>query len=361
MTGPADTFGQKDTAITNIILNHLLSEREGLGLLAPTARTGLAAAAGDTASWFAGEEHFEDRIFDYLGQRCDHHLGKERWSWSLRLTYGRHLWPVGADPATVAREMVERLDLSAIVAAPALDYLGVGSAHGVLDASGTPVQISGAQPHQFGYAVVVAYATDGNGLIVERINRRREMLGAAPLLIAVPLREMARKYIHLPTTAEAEQSMSQDAQDHGYLTAGWQTRFGYGGAYARIPTVGGTPLLEAEMADALAAELLKDQGDMLLRMDWQEIGIATAIDNYAELGGWHANAEFILGWRIPFGAERPAHFPPPIYAPNGPSSAPDAAAQGSNASELEALLGPVYQEPPPQPRRRTWWPFRPRA
>ena len=48
MTGPADTFGEKETAITNIILNHHLSEREGLGLLAPTARTGLAAAAGDS-------------------------------------------------------------------------------------------------------------------------------------------------------------------------------------------------------------------------------------------------------------------------------------------------------------------------
>ena len=41
----------------------------------------------------------------------------------MRLIYGRHLRPVGADPATVAREMVERLDLPAIVAAPALDYL----------------------------------------------------------------------------------------------------------------------------------------------------------------------------------------------------------------------------------------------
>ncbi len=96
-----------------------------------------------------------------------------------------------------------------------MDYLGLGSSCGILDDLGTPVQVSGGQPHGFGYAMVIAYATDGSGMIVDRINKQRERVGVAPLTISVPLREMARKYIGLTTADESGQSLSRDVQDFG--------------------------------------------------------------------------------------------------------------------------------------------------
>ena len=191
MTEPSDAFSEKETAILDIILDHILSARERQGLPAPTSVTGFSAAAGDTATWFAGEEDFEDAIYDYLRQRCVHHLGSPLPIWTLRLVYGRHVWPADTEPSAIARDMSEWLNLSEILDAPALDYLGIGSSYGILDESGSPVQVSGGQPHRFGYAVVIAYATDGSGILVDRINMQRELVGAAPLRISRPLQEMA--------------------------------------------------------------------------------------------------------------------------------------------------------------------------
>ena len=361
MTEPSDVFSEKETAILAIILDHILSARERQGLPAPTAVTGFSAEAGDTATWFAGEDDFEDAIYDYLRQRCVHHLGNPLPIWTLRLVYGRHVWPADTEPSAIARDMSEWLNLSEILDAPALDYLGIGSSYGILDESGSPVQVSGGQPHRFGYAVVIAYATDGSGILVDRINMQRELVGAAPLRISRPLKEMARKYIGLPTADEAGNSLLQDVQDYGYLTEGLRARIHYNGVYTKLSASGETPILEEEVADALALELLNQAGPTLVRSDWQDIGIATAIRNYPELGGLAANAEFVIGWLIPFDAERPAHFPPPIYPIGGPSSPPDTMAQPTNEAELDRLLGPAYQEEPPEPRRRPWWPFGPRT
>ena len=340
MAEPLDVFREKEDVISDIILRHILDERQRLGLSEPRPLTGFSAAAKDTALWFAAEEDFDDKIQDYLRQRCVDHLGKAHSSWLLRLAYGRQVWPVSAELTTVVKEMLERLDLSGVIAAPKLDYLGLGSTHAVLDHAGNAVHTSGDQPAEFGFAVVIAYATDGSSMILERINKQREAVDAAPLQISVPLTAMVHKYVrsNTQTVTEKEDVLQQDIRDFGYLAEGWEGRFGYGGAFSRIPASQSTPLSEAKLADALASELLIRFGNMLLRSDWQDIGIATAIGKSEQPGRVDAIAEYVLGWRIPFGSERPAHFPTSITDQNNPPSS--------------------RKEPQSRPgRKRSWWPF----
>jgi len=86
-------MNDKEAAISDIIIGHILSEREGLGLPAPEPNSGLSDAARDTAVWFAGEEDFEEKILEHL-QRCySEQPGNARYSLSLRLLHGRHVLP----------------------------------------------------------------------------------------------------------------------------------------------------------------------------------------------------------------------------------------------------------------------------
>ena len=59
----------KEAAILDIVVGHILSERERLGLPAPAPKSGLPTAARDTAVWFSSEDDFEDKILEYLRQR----------------------------------------------------------------------------------------------------------------------------------------------------------------------------------------------------------------------------------------------------------------------------------------------------
>ena len=348
----------KEVAISDIIIGHILSERERLGLPAPAPNSGLGAAARDTAVWFAREEDFEHKILEYLRRCCAEQPGNANSSLSLRLAYGRHVWPADAAPSAIAKDVIEKASLSEVVNFPALDYLGVGSCHAVLDRSGNPVEITGGQPDRFGYALVVAYATDGNSIIVDRINKRREQAGAPPLQISVHLRGMARKFITLSTADEAGDSLLNEAQICGYATDGWRVRLDYSGSYAKFARGGKTFVAEPEMADIMAAQLIKDW-PTLLRPDWQDIGIATGVKNHPELGGLNFQAEFVIGWRIPFDAERPAHFPPAIDQEGNPSTAVDASTRRGGEDRSDALRGSGYREPESKPRRRReWWSFR---
>ena len=188
--------------------------------------------------------------------------------------------------------------------------------------------------------VVVTYATDGSSMIVDRINQRRERVGAASLQISVPLREMARKFITMSSFDEAADSLDEEAQSHGYGTGGWTVRMYYGGSYTKFPSGGETSITETEMADIIATQLIKEWS-VLLRPDWQDIGIAGRVGNHPELGGLSFQVEFVVGWRIPPNAERPAHFPRPIDLHGNP------------------IRDPVHQELQPKPQQRSgWWPFR---
>ena len=220
------------------------------------------------------------------------------------------------------------------------------------------MRLPAAQPDRLGYALVVAYATDGNSMIVDRINRRRVKVGVAPLQISVPLREIARKFITMSSADEAGDSLLDEAKACGYATEGWRVRMHYGGSYAKIQSGGETSFVESEMADTISERLVRDW-PTLLRPDWQDIGIAPGVTDNPELSGLRFQAEFVPGWRIPFEAERPAHFSPPMDQDGNPAMPYNAGAHRSNSNEATDLLGPVYQEPQPKPqRRRGLWPFR---
>ena len=132
------------------------------------------------------------------------------------------------------------------------------------------------------------------------------------------------------------------------MAEGWQVRLAYNGSYTRFPRWGETPVWEPEMADVVADQLMKDC-PTLLRPDWQDVGIATGVKNHPDLGGLNFQTEFVVGWRIPFGSERPAHFPPPVDLEGNPVTPDDASTQGSHPGE--AGTSPQSQ------RRRRWWPF----
>ena len=92
-------MNDKDMAIMNIILDHILFERERLGLPAPAPNAELGAAARDTAIWFASEEDFEDKIFDYLRACLAEKQGNANLILFPGLAYGRHVWPADAEPS----------------------------------------------------------------------------------------------------------------------------------------------------------------------------------------------------------------------------------------------------------------------
>ena len=348
----------RDTAILNIVINHILAERERLHLPAPVPSTALSTAARETAVWFASEEDSEDKIYEYLRQRCAEQPDNANSIQFSGLAYGRHCWPTDAGPSEIAKDLTEKAGLSEIAQLPGLDYLGMSSCFAVLDQSGSPIEITGGQPDSFGYTLVVAYATDGNSMIVDRINERRVKFGVAPLQISVPLRQMARKFITMSSTDEAGDSLSEEANACGYATEGWRLRLHYGGSYSKFQSDGETSVGEPEMAEIVATQLVKDW-PTLLRPDWQDIGIATGAKNHPELGGLNFQAEFVIGWRIPSNAERPAHFLSPIDQDGNPATSDDADGARGGKKALDELLGPVYREPDPKPqRRRGFWPFR---
>ena len=347
----------KDIAILIIIRDFILSERERQGLLAPVPSTELSNAARETAIWLASGEASEDEIYEYLKDRCAEQSGSANSIWFPGLAYGRHLWPADAESIEIAIDLIEMIGLSEIAQLPVLDYLGMSSTFAVLDQSGNPVEVSGGQPHSFGYALVVAYASDGNTAIVDRINDRRERVGVDALQMSVPLREMARKFMTLSSSDEAGDSLYEEAQISGYATEGWRVRTHYGGSYAKFPGGSESSVAEPEMADIVATQLVEDW-PTLLHPDWLDIGVATGVKDHPTLGGLNFQAEFVIGWRIPFDADRPDHFPPPTDEGGNPSTPVEADAGLGGNKALDDLLGPVYREPDPKPqRRRGWWPF----
>ena len=329
-------------SIVNSVVGYIFSEREKLGLPAPAPDSRLSAAAGDTAVWFGSKEKgdFEDKIFEYLRHRMVEQPGDATYSilfpW---LVHCRHYWLVETPHFETAKYLIENMGLSEVARDPTLDYLGVGSHHTYFDQSGNPVEITGfdlsgnpvvitgGQPVALlGCALVVACATDGSSTIVDRINERRGRVGAAPLQISVPLSEVARKFITSPPDDVTLASLFEEAHTYGYATEGLQAHLNYMRSLAELPrgreisvtvpemadiTSAQISVTAPEMADIIAARLLEDW-PILLHPDWQDIGIATGAKNHPNLGGLYFGAEVIIGWRIPYDAERPAHFPSPM-------------------------------------------------
>lgn len=273
----------KDIAILIIIRDYILSERERQGLPAPVPSTELSTAARETAIWLASEEDFEDKISDYLRARLVEQNGNANVILFPGLAYGRHIWPADAEASEIAKDLIERIGFSEVVNFPALDQLGISSGFAVLDQSGNPVETSGGQPHEFGYTLVVAYASDGNNMIVDQINERRGRAGAAPLEVSVPLREIARKSIATPIDDVTRASLLEEARSYGYASEGLRVRLDYSGSFAKFPSRDDIPVTEPQMAEIVASQLIRDW-PTLLRPDWQDIGIATSVKNHPELG-----------------------------------------------------------------------------
>ena len=202
---------------------------------------------------------------------------------------------------------------------------------------------------------MVAHSTDGNGMVVDQINHIRERNGVAPLQISIPLREIARKYIRMPSI-DGSEKLFEEARNLGYFGEGLRVRLDYRGSYTKVPGDGKAPVSEPEMADIIAKQLIKEW-PTLLRPDWQHIGIATTVSNIPTMGGLNFHAEFVIGWKILWDAPRPAHFPPPPDHEGNPIVTDDKGNQQYIERELDAWRGPVYQEPSPKFRRRWWWPF----
>ena len=270
----------------------------------------LAAAAKDTADWLSAEENYEDGIVDYFKQRC---LQQPGYGYSIffpNLTYCRDTWPINAASSDITKDMIEKMKICEVAGTANIDYLGIGSGFAVIDQSGEVVQANGGQPAKFGCSLVVAYATDGNVKIVDRINKRRKAVGVNPLQVSTSLRGMARKFIKLATYDEARDSLWADAQAFGYAMPGQRVRLDYHGCYSKLPEGDMASVFEDEIADTIAAQLLTDCPS-LLRPDWHDIGVATGVGRNPVSNELSLQAEYVVGWQIPADADRPAHFPPP--------------------------------------------------
>ena len=144
---PSEWLGaarDKEAAILGIVADHILSERKRLDLPAPASNSGLRVAARDTAIWLAGEEDFKDKILEYLHQRYAEQPGNANLVLFLSLAYGKHVWPVDADPSEIAKDLIKISRLSTLVSFPTLDYWGAGSCFAVLDRSGTRLRLPAA-------------------------------------------------------------------------------------------------------------------------------------------------------------------------------------------------------------------------
>ena len=162
---------------------------------------------------------------------------------------------------------------------------------------------------------------------------------------------MARRFRALRSADEARESLSQEAQICGYATSGWRVRLDYSGSYAKFPRGIRALVAEPEMADIVVAQLVEDW-PTLLRPDWQDIGIAIGVVNHPELGGLNFQAEYVIGWRIPFDAERPAHFPPPTDQESKPSTAVEGSDRRGGKDCSDAQRNPLCRELQPRLIRR---------
>ena len=155
--------------------------------------------------------------------------------------------------------------------------------------------------------------SDANALVINYINEERAKVGSPPLEVSYHLRLLVRNYLAMYSEPEQSQILS-DLSECGHLEPGLTVRRAYAGAYAPIPPESGD-LSAWDVARIVATELLKTYGEVLLRPDWQDIGLAVRLDPVIPPVGPEVPsimAEYLVAWRLPEFVQRPAHFPPPI-------------------------------------------------
>ena len=190
------------------------------------------------------------------------------------------------------------------------------------------------RPTEFCMCVVVGVGySDGNALVTNHINQERVKVGVQPLELNYHLRRLARSYLAMDTEPDWNR-ISRDIEQCDYVEGMSRFRCDHRGVYAPLPDDRDALSLH-ELARLVADELLRTRGESLMRSDWQHIGFAVKLEPVLPPMASAVPSiisEYVIAWRLPRGAVRPAHFPPPIDDP------------------------PQIGETP-QKRKAWWWPF----
>ena len=293
---------QKHDAIHELVQDTIIERRRELGLSQLMNSAALGRAAVPVCQKMVATEvpEFEQVKADL--QRTAGQIGYG--GLEVGVAYYRNTWPVDAPNEQIAHHIFEQFE---------------GTASGDLwEDWGFGITRGRFIDHETGFGIAVVFGvgyTDGNALVTNHINEARRKAGIQPLELNHRLRNLARDYLALYSEPEPDQ-MREDIEECGYLAPGITARWSYSGVYVPIPN-GGGDLYVRDVARMVAEQFLRIEGELLMRADWQDIGIAVKMnpvlppDDPGVPAGPSIQAEFLVGWRLPEGAERPAHFPPP--------------------------------------------------
>ena len=243
-----------------------------------------------------GPEQISDEFSRFIRE------GEGEYEGWTAIAYYRETWAMDTSDEEIISGMTERLCQQ--VGGIAYEDFGFGITCGYVDDSHS----------RFGVFIAIGYGlTDGSAYAVMRINQAREAARAPRLAIDPSLRAMARKYRPMATMPD-DNIINQDIIEYRYLNTGFRARYFFNGAHSPLlkdllPDAQG--VLYADLGNLAADALLSDHNAVLLRSDWQDIAVTTSLSSTSETVGPRVQAEFLIGWRLPEGTERPSHFPPP--------------------------------------------------
>lgn len=254
----------------------------------------LGMAAAGVSLYLAGADISPEQVRDVFSRRVRQ---SEYNGWAVA-PYYREVYPMDTPDEKIIADMTDVL--SRQIDDVAYEDFGVGITHGYPNDDHS----------RFGVCIVMGVGcTDGSAYALARINEARESVGVAPLEAHYSLRYLVRNYILMDESPDLEQ-FNRDMWESGYARPGILVRQGYGSSYR--PTHRGVDALTYEdMGNLAAAGLLADNEEIVLRSDWQHIGIAARVVTHP-IHGTCVHAEFVIAWQLPEGTERPAHFPPPL-------------------------------------------------
>ena len=257
----------------------------------------------------------------------------------IAAAYHKEFWDADSSDDLIIKEMSETLHRQ--FSRFAWEDRGIGICAAFLESG------------RFGVTIVIAIgAVDGSAQTVAGINKARLSKGSAPLHLNYPLRKLAREYINRSTFPDKKR-IEDDIIQSGYVEPGHVFQCAYLGTETVVHRDNDEIPVD-KLGNAAANALLQEYGGLLLRSDWQDIGIATR--NWSSTTSPSSNnvqVEFVIAWALPEGVERPTHFPPPIG--KEPS---DKQQLHQDGETIQSRPYRPHQLPVSEPkRRRRWWPF----
>lgn len=296
----SDYIQQKHIAVSRLVEDAIIERRRQVGISQLMNSSALGRVAFTVCqSLMMDPDPQTGRIHaDFEGRaRALGYSGLE-----LGVAYYREPWPLDTANEEIAQDIFARFTGAA--EQDMWEDWGLGLGKG----------FNAETPNIFGMGMVFGLGyLDGNALITDHINEARVRAGVEPLELSYHLRRLARDYLPMDSHPEVSRIMD-DLEGCGYRAPGFTTRWAYGGGYAPVP-MGDGPIHVRDMAKLVANELLKTDGERLLRSDWQHIGVAVRVEPILPPEDPIVpsfQAEYLVGWRLPEGDERPEHFPPPI-------------------------------------------------